>query len=140
MNAVQVDDRVWLYDSSRSPDPTPREVKVVKVGRTVMTVDYLGSWWRFGIDDGQRRSSSDYSTHYVRTDAQRRDHEARKELCATLGRYGVRIDAGAQRAMSLARLAALARACEVMDRDLPCTCEPGRHPGNGHYKDCEVFL
>jgi hypothetical protein len=73
MSEYSVGQRVWVYSSYRQRGP--RSGTVVKVGRTLVTVEVDGHEEKFRMDTG--RTNDRYGHSSIKTDAQRTDDERR---------------------------------------------------------------
>jgi hypothetical protein len=91
-----VGQRVWLYDSNASRyNPSPIDVEVTKVGRTLVTVNYHGRPIQFRIADGSWNDRNFGHQRRIRTDEEKVLAERRADAEAVLFKLGVQFKFGA---------------------------------------------
>lgn len=103
----QVGQKVYLRDVNErlGPDGVPPLVKIAKVGRTLVHVEYHGRTKAFDISDGREAGAYDHAS--VQTIEEYAEEKARK---ATMGR--IRSAGLGSRRLTTAQLNAIADICE----------------------------
>lgn len=106
MATYEVDQRVWVYDVNAPRGRGPSEGTVTKVGRKLVTVrDRYGHSAVYRIDGGT--INDNYGHQWIRTDAERDEHERYKAAVESLRAVRVELQPGCQ--LTLQQVEALAR-------------------------------
>jgi hypothetical protein len=115
--ALKPGDRVQVFDVNGPRRGMPKggwDGTVVKVGRTLIHVDYPGGRWGkptpFRLEDGSR-ANDDYGHQHIRTVEQAAEEAHRSELAARLRAGGV--DLSYRRAFTIETLEALVAALDA---------------------------